>query len=233
MTVINIPFIAEVNNPETDSPIGIFEIHWDGNYTTRAEAISPVAVDYTECGQAQENLMKDNPVAEDLYDFYSKWNKYHLTSVDNFTAEAKAQLESDIQRLLKRHSHSSGRRLSLNEGIDMWIEEFPEKANDYFNELFDTARAAAEEMNNMDTNAAMYELVQGIPEVTDLALQNYNIIGSVLLDWHFCEPNSGNFNDDNLIDYVDKLASDLMDVFRERTDQTEEALKEINGVTLA
>lgn len=88
-------------------------------------------------------------------------------------------------------------------------------------------------MNSMDTNAAMHELVQGISEVTDLALQNYNITGAVLLDWHFCKPNSENFNDDNLIDYVDKLASDLMDIFRERADQAEEALKEINGVTLA
>lgn len=253
MTVINIPFIAEVADHQDDSPIGIFEIDWNGDYySTSAEAIGPMAHDILEGGQAQEDLTKNNPNAKALYDFYLKWDKKHLTLVADFTNEEKAQLKSDIEQLLKHYPvHHIGQEVSLSEGVDMWIEAFPKEASDYFGELSHVVQATVEEAENEDSETAMDELVRHIPGVTDYAAQVYGIADSCLVeadfrmevekcgldaldkyqgidtasDWHCHAPLSEYFNDDFLVDRVNELAEDLNDTFTTYVEQAEEALK--------
>ena len=259
MTVINIPFIAEVED-EVDSPIGIFKVSWNGGYMhvyylTSAEAIDPMAHDILEGGQAQEDLMKNNPNAKDLYSFYSKWDKKHLTLVADFTNEEKAQLKSDIEQLLKHYPvHHIGQEVSLSEGVDMWIEAFPKEASYYFDELSHIAQAAVEEAESEDVETAMDELVRHITGVTDYAAQVYGIAASCLVEtdfrmeveecgldaldkyrridtasnWHCHEPHSEYFNDDFLVDKVNELVEDLNDTFTAYVEQAEEALEENN-----
>lgn len=259
MTVINIPFIVEVEEG-VDSPIGIFEIDWKGGcthndyYSTSAKVIDPMANDILEGGQAQENLMKNNPNAKDLYDFYSKWDEKHLAPVADFSDEEKAQLKSDIEQLLKHYPvHHIGQEVSLNEGVDMWVEAFPKKTSDYFGELSHVAQAAIEEVESENIDTAMDELVRHIPGVTDFAAQVHGVADSDLVetdfkeevndygldaldkyreidatsDWHCFESLSGCFDDDCLIDKVGELTEDLSDMFVTRVEQANEALREI------
>ena len=260
MTVINIPFIAEVDDHQADSPIGIFKISWNGgymhdHYSTSAEVIDPMAHDILEGGQAQEDLMKNNPNAKDLYSFYSKWDKKHLTLVADFTDEEKAQLKSDIEQLLKHYPvHYIGQEVSLSHGVDMWTEAFPKEASDYFGELSHVTQAAVEEAESEDVDTAMDELVRHIPGVTDYVAQVHGIADSCLVEadfrmeveecgldaldkyqgidtasnWHCHESLSEYFNDDFLVDKVNELVEDLNDTFTAYVEQAEEAFKEVD-----
>lgn len=191
MTVINIPFIAEVEDEQADSPIGIFKIEWNGGYmhdyySTSAEVIDPMAHDILEGGQAQEDLTKNNPNAKALYDFYLKWDKRHLTLTENFTNKEKDELKSDIEQLLKHYLiHHIGQEVSLSEGVDMWIEAFPKEASYYFDELSHIAQAAVEEAESEDVETAMDELVRHIPGVADYAAEVHGITDSCLVETDF------------------------------------------------
>lgn len=256
MTVINIPFIAEVEDKSTDSPIGIFEVDWEDSYSTSTEVIDPMANDILEGGQGQENLMKNNPNAKDLYRFYSKWDKKHLAPVADFTNEEKTQLKSDIEQLLKHYPvHHIGQEVLLNKGIDMWIEAFPKEAYEYFEKLLNIAEEAIQEAIAEDSYYAMDILTSGIPGTAHLALSE-GLVPAELLEaklkdeigieglsrlykyqrintdtdetWFACDPDTEIFDDDYMPGNVIALTSDVKDILEKRVKQAKEALEENN-----
>lgn len=253
MTVINIPFIAEINDSKKNSPIGIFTISWDTQYVTKSESIDPTEID--------PNLLskpwgRTKPNTQSLNDFYTKWNDKQFVNVISFDDDEKVELKNDIQQLLKQHPiHSVNEPLSLHKKIDMWIKAFPKEAHEYFEKLLDNVEEAIKDIDEESTDQAMYDLIDSIPGIKIRAEEEYGIFSSdsfeerfkkdvdkygsdaldnyqkvdTALNWHcLAHDDPWSFDDSDLIVKVDKLTRVLKAFFQRRVKQAKEALKEVD-----
>lgn len=249
MTVINIPFIAKIDDKSTDSPIGIFTITWGNDFNDEFSAdldvISPMADDYVN-GRLPRN--------NDLYDLL---DKFQPKKTADFTDEEKAHLRFTIQRLLKHYPvHSINQSLSSDDMVDIWVQAFPKKAHEYFSGLLKVADKAEHACKSESENyiykigQAMDTLIDGIPGTAALAL-DYGIVDSdyvmdslkldtsdgdlSILDkyqvidsgsnWHSFDFVSERYKDIHVIDSIGKLIHDMQNAFKGHIEQAEEALK--------
>lgn len=248
MTVINIPFIAEVEDKRTDSPIGIFTITWvndfNGEFSADLDVISPMANDYVN-GRLPKNS-----------DLYGLLDKFQPKKTADFTDKEKTHLRFTIQRLLKHYPvHSINQSLSSDDMVDMWVQAFPKKAHEYFSELLQITDEAELEIEDhyATTDQVMDMLIENIPRTAVLAL-DYGIADSdyvmdslkldtsdgdlsILdkyqeidsgLNWHSFDFVSEYYEDIHVIDSIGKLIHDMQSAFKDHIKRAEKALKEVD-----
>lgn len=72
------------------------------HFSTCAQKFNRPKSDYSECGQAQDNLLPYHSMARD---FWRKWNRKHLKSL---TDDELRQVENDVELLKQNYPYVEG-----------------------------------------------------------------------------------------------------------------------------
>lgn len=142
-------YAIPVKGKDEKRPIAVFEIDLtDDQFSTSAEIVNSVLNDYDECGQAQEDVLADNPNAEDVWAFYQKWNKYHLKDLAKLDFD---DLAKDINQLAEKHVIKEfDTDPGLTTVIDIWMQAFKDDAQAVFQPQLDIWKEAQKQIDNDD-----------------------------------------------------------------------------------